>query len=233
MTNDKIHKTNILNVNIKNYTECGWCSDNANQEILSIPWAIWSQWLYISQRMGKREWGAVYWVKDYIVTGFKIPRQEISSVDCEFKEELGGDGIIHSHHNMEAFHSSQDDTHARNLYQYSIVLTNSDGYVATKRVKLPCGAFGYVQMSLKIVELPEVDLTKIDEKNKELVVEHPERESVQHAQLDELEMNCEDCVKYDCHNCEIFLTMQEIESGMSFSEAEVGLLSKNRKEPLR
>ena len=214
MNNIQNNTSNILNVSIKNYPECGWCSDKTNEEILNIPWPIWSQWLFVSQRMGKKEWGAVFWVKDNTIINFKVPKQEVTSVDCEFKEELGGDGIIHSHHDMGAFHSSQDDTHARNLYQYSIVLSNSDGSICTKRVKLPCGAFGYMQARLRIVDLPGIDLAKIAEKKKDPLAEHPEERFEQEARLDELGMQCEECVKSDCSNCEIFLAMQEMEAGI-------------------
>ena len=218
MNNIQNNTSNILNVSIKNYPECGWCSDKTNEEILNIPWPIWSQWLFVSQRMGKKEWGAVFWVKDNTITNFKVPKQEVTSVDCEFKEELGGDGIIHSHHDMGAFHSSQDDTHARNLYQYSIVLTNSDGSICTKRVKLPCGAFGYMQVRLRIIDLPEVDFAKIGEKKREFLAELPEKGLLQQDQFDELQMHCEECVKADCHSCETFLAMQEMEAGLLDAE---------------
>lgn len=215
MNNIQNNASNILNVIIKNYTDCGWCSDRTNEEILDIPWSVWSQWLFISQRMGKKEWGAIFWIKDNTITSFKIPQQEINSVECEFKEELGGDGIIHSHHDMGAFHSSQDDTHARNLYQYSIVLSNSEGSICTKRVKLPCGAYGYMQVRLKIIDLPELDFAKIGEKKKEFFAMHPEEKFRQEARFDELEMQCEECVRHDCHSCEIFLAIQKTEAGMS------------------
>lgn len=188
-------ESNILEVKIKNYGECGFCQDKDNQETLKIPWGIWSQWTYISSRMGDKEWGGVFWVKDDVITGFKIPKQEVSSVDCEFKEELGGDGIVHSHHDMGAFHSSQDDTHARNLYAYSIVIANSKGSIATKRVKLPCSGFGYVKIKLQLVELPLIDLSKIREKTVELV---PQTAS----ELQASEQPCENCQTGDCENCE-------------------------------
>lgn len=214
MNNIQNNASNILNVNIKNYTDCGWCSDKTNEEILNIPWSIWSQWLFISQRMGKKEWGAIFWVEDGAVTGFKIPKQEVSSVECAFKEELGGDGIIHSHHDMGAFHSSQDDAHARNLYRYSIVLSNSYGSICTKRLKLPCGAFGYVQVRLGIVDLPETDLEKIGEIKREATSEQSEEELCLQARYDGLQMQCEECARSDCYGCEIFLAMQKIEAGM-------------------
>jgi hypothetical protein len=195
LENDLLKKSNILEVKIKNYGECGFCSDRDNQENLKIPWNIWSQWLYISQCMGDKEWGAVFWVKDNTVTGFKIPTQEVTSVDCEFKEELGGDGIIHSHHDMGAFHSLQDDAHARNLYTYSIVIANSKGSIATKRVKLPCNGFGYVKIQLQLVELPAIDLSKISQRARELI---PEATS----EFEESEYPCDSCQTGDCENCE-------------------------------
>jgi len=214
MDNIQNSASNILNVSVKNYTDCGWCSDKAKEEILNIPWSIWSLWLFISQRMGKKEWGAIFWVKDNIVTGFKIPKQEVNVVECAFKEELGGDGIIHSHHDMGAFHSSQDDAHARNLYQYSIVLSNSDGSICTKKLKLPCGSFGYMQVRLGIIDLPEIDLAKIGEKKREPAPEQPGEELFQEARCDELQMQCEECARIDCYGCEIFIAMQKMEAGM-------------------
>jgi len=187
-------RSNILDVKIKNYGECGYCVDHDHKETLKIPWSIWSQWQYISQRMGDKEWGAVFWVKDNTITSFKIPKQEVGSVDCEFKEELGGDGIIHSHHDMGAFHSSQDDAHARNLYTYSIVIANAKGSIATKRVKLPCNGFGYVKIQLQLVDLPEIDLSKINEKTRELAFEAQ-------STFKEEENPCESCQTADCENC--------------------------------
>ena len=192
----KTKKSNILDVEIKNYGECGFCSGIDNKETLKIPWAIWSQWMYISRLMQDKEWGAIFWVKDNTITSFKIPKQEVTSVECEFKEELGGDGIIHSHHDMGAFHSSQDDAHARNLYTYSIVTANSKGSIATKRVKLPCNGFGYVKIELKIVDLPEIDLSKISEKAKEMIPEAS-------FGFGEDEYSCADCQTGDCENCQL------------------------------
>ena len=192
----KTKKSNILDVEIKNYGECGFCSGIDNKETLKIPWSIWSQWMYISRLMQDKEWGAIFWVKDNTITSFKIPKQEVTSVECEFKEELGGDGIIHSHHDMGAFHSSQDDAHARNLYTYSIVTANSKGSIATKRVKLPCNGFGYVKIELKIIDLPEIGLSKISEKAKEMI---PEASFGFGAD----EYSCDDCQTGDCENCQL------------------------------
>ena len=209
LENGYTKKSNILDVKVEYYGECGFCSKKDNQEILNIPWNIWSQWMYISQRMGEKEWGAVFWVKDNAISSFKIPKQEVGSVDCEFKEELGGDGIIHSHHDMGAFHSSQDDAHARNLYTYSIVTANSKGSIATKRVKLPCNGFGYVKIKLQLVELPGIDLSKISERTRELV---PEATS----EFQGNELPCDVCQSGDCENCQYmgapYLACQDCET---------------------
>ena len=190
-------KSNILDVEIKNYGECGFCSCMDNKETLKIPWSIWSQWIYISRLMQDKEWGAIFSVKDNTITGFKIPKQEVTSVECEFKEDLGGDGIIHSHHDMGAFHSSQDDAHARNLYVYSIVIANSKGSIATKRVKLPCNGFGYTKVELELIDLPQIDLSKISERVKELAPEIS-------PGLQEDDNPCENCQTGDCENCNLF-----------------------------
>ncbi len=197
--------SNVLGVKVKDYGECDYCSDKDNQETLKIPWSIWSQWLYVSQHMKDKEWGAVFWVKDSTITGFKIPRQEVNSVECEFKEELGGDGIIHSHHDMGAFHSSQDDHHARNLYVYSIVITNSKGSLVTKRVKLPCKGFGYVKVELRLVDCPDMDISRITEKELFSPMFSAKERHKELGFKDEM-LPCDRCVTQDCQNCAHFYT---------------------------
>jgi hypothetical protein len=154
--------SNILEVEVKNYGECGFCKEE--KETLNIPWSIYSQWLFLLNQIKGKEWGGVLTIKDKTVTEFKIPKQEVDATNCEFKEELGGEGIIHSHHDMGAFHSGQDDNHARNLYTYSIVISTT-GIITTKQKKLPCGGFGYINVDLKIIDSPIMDLSKIKEKN--------------------------------------------------------------------
>jgi len=202
MQNKTLTKSsNLLDVKVENYGECGWCSSPSNTIVLNIPWTIWTQWLHISRQMGNKEWGAVFWVKDNSIIDFKIPLQEVSSADCEFKEELGGDGMIHSHHNMGAFHSSQDDHHARNLYDYSIVLSNTNGYEATMRKKLPCGGFGYGKVQLRLTECPDVDFSKILEKKQELFTTAPSENETQEQLEFEEDLPCERCTTFDCNSC--------------------------------
>lgn len=205
LKDDLEKNTNLLDVKVRNYGECGYCFEAKNKVVLNILWEIWSQWMYLCQRMGGKEWGAVFWVKDNTITHFKIPKQEVNSTECEFKEELGGDGMVHSHHNMEAFHSFQDDHHARNLYEYSIVLSNAKGYEATKRIKLPCEGFGYVKVELYLIGCPAMDLSKISEKKHEFIPETPFRDEQQrHLNFDSDESPCYQCASHDCDSCEFF-----------------------------
>jgi len=200
-------KSNLLDVKVKDYGECSFCLDEENKETLKIPWNIYSQWLYIIQNMSGREWGAVFWVKDNAITSFKIPKQKVNSTECEFEEDLGGDGIVHSHHDMGAFHSAQDDHHARNLYSYSIVLTNQKGYAATKRIKLTCGGFGYLKVELHLTGCPEISLAKISDK----IALHsvsPAQNTEKQSEFNLQDVPCENCTTKDCQNCGYFYSAQ-------------------------
>lgn len=159
-----VKNSNVLDVKVKNYGECAWCKDES-EIVLKISWEIWSRWLYISSQMKGKEWGGIFSVEGDNITNFKLPEQEVGSVEVEFKEDLVGDGVVHSHHGMKAFHSNQDDHHCRNLYKYSIVLSDNDGYEATKRLMLPCGGWGYIGVKLEITDKPILDMDKIKEKS--------------------------------------------------------------------
>ncbi len=192
--------SNLLDIEVKNYGECGWCVDEDNRGTLDIPWEIWSRWLFLSQQMRDKEWGGVFWVKDGTIDEFKIPVQQVTSVNCEFEEELGGNGIVHSHHNMDAFHSPEDDAHARNVYEYSIVLSNKGTYEATKKTKLPCGAFGYVKLRLNLLGCPsDIDFSKITEEKEELFSEVKKRKKLREETIfSEEEDFCGLCYPEEC-----------------------------------
>lgn len=162
---------NILGIVSKDYKECGFCKTK-DKETLYVSWETWSRWLYINSKMGSNEWTGVYDVRDKYLHNFRLPKQEVSSGECEMLEDLGGNGVVHSHHNMGAFHSSQDDKHCRNLYEYSIVLTNNNGYEACRRIKLPCGGFGYVEVEIVLYKVPKVELDKIKERSN-VITEYP------------------------------------------------------------
>lgn len=201
--------SNILDVTVKNYTECGYCSDPENKIQLNVPWEIYSTWLYLSDQVGDKEWAGVFAVRDGVVADFKIPEQEIASASVEFKEEIGGNGIVHSHHNMGAFHSSEDDKHCRNVYEYSIVLSNSKGYVASKRVEVPCGAFAYLNVELVITGMPaDIDLSKMTEKQHLKEDTNKDQQSGLYPDIpwpDDYSFEdtpCIECATHDCTHCE-------------------------------
>lgn len=207
-----LKNSNILNVEVKNYSECGYCSDPENKIKLNIPWEIYTEWLYLSNQIGKKEWAGVFKVKDGTVADFRIPEQEVSADSVEFKEELGGNGIVHSHHGMGAFHSTQDEKHCRNLYDYSVVISNSNGYVASKRIELPCNAFGYLHVELIITGIPPgIDLSKITEKvdskttdSRNSQYHHPDlipdEPLIEGIKIDDIP--CDECLSFNCHECQ-------------------------------
>jgi hypothetical protein len=213
---EKEKNSNLLEVEVKNYSECGFCKEKETEEKLIVPFNIFSQWLYLLFVMGDKEWGGVFWVKDQRIVEFKIPQQEVTSGDCEFKEELGGDGIIHSHHNMGAFHSAQDDRQSRNLYKYSIVISNS-GYEASAKVKLPCDGWGYTTLKLMLEDTP-ISTEKIEVKSFSYDKYYDDnydygynynkpkrrKDYQQNFPFEEnKKKNCEICSTFDCEDCPI------------------------------
>lgn len=148
MSNTK--NTNVLGVENKIY-ECGFCKKQP--ETLIVPWEIYSQWLMISHKMGKLEWGAVGKVADGKVISFTIPKQEVTGTECEFKEELGGNLHVHSHHTMGAFASGTDYAHVLSNFEYSLILSAVD-YKAFKKTALPCGGYGYANVTVTIEGMP-------------------------------------------------------------------------------
>lgn len=77
------------------------------------------------------------------VTDLFIPKQEVSTGDVNVK---GFDfppsmvGVIHSHHNMGAFFSSQDEGNVNKHHKLSIVVDSGGRYKATIKARVPCGA---------------------------------------------------------------------------------------------
>lgn len=156
-----VKDSNILNVESKIYKNCGKCEKEEDIE-LTIPIEIWAQWLFINGKFPNKEWLGVFWVVDNRIVKFYIPKQEVSYGECEMLEDVGGNGIVHWHHTMGAFHSGQDDKHCRNLYDWSIVLS-TEGRVVNKRVQIPCGGFVYMKGELEIEGI-ECDISNISEK---------------------------------------------------------------------
>jgi hypothetical protein len=168
-------ENNPFDVEVLDVTgKCAWCDkQKAEEQRIDIPYPIWQDFQFLMGRFPSLEWGAIYNVEPVgdagchgKVTDFIIPEQVVTGSEVEFTEEkdLGGNGIVHSHHSMGGFHSHTDDTSARNLYDYSIVLSTKEN-ICTRRMKTPCGGFGYVKCKIVITELPErIALDKIKKK---------------------------------------------------------------------
>ena len=139
--------SNIFDIKIQYHEKCGFCDDL--KPVITVTEEIWKKWQYICGELPNDEWTGVLTIKDDKIIDFKIPKQEVKATECEILEELGGNGVVHWHHSIGAFHSSQDDKHCRNLYDWSIVLSTT-GFVVSKKVKLPCGAFKHVDAKMTI-----------------------------------------------------------------------------------
>lgn len=218
-------KHNIFGIK-SNIYDCGFCK--AEKATLKVPYAIYSQWLWLLNNNGKNEWGGYFTVKDSVVTNWHLPEQEVTSVEVLFKEESsnGYNGYVHSHHSMGAGHSHTDDTSLRNHKEYSIVLTHTS-YEASMKKKLPCKGFSYIDVDLEILDAPDLDLSKIKEKEVTAVTSYWDRkDDVPGAQWDKdkgerdfydfygyNEKNKDkDLVKW-CHNCQADLSEEEILQG--------------------
>jgi Prokaryotic homologs of the JAB domain len=225
-----VKDTNILNIEVDNYDDCGFCKNTQKHESLKISWKIWSEWKLISQYMGDKEWAAVLWVEDNEIKRYQIPKQTVGGIEVELEEELGGNGLVHSHHKMGAFHSPQDDKHAKNLYEYSIVISSDDN-ICTRKISLPCNGFGYADVSIVITDVPVIDISMIKEKEYQSHVltsggyvrqdsydwgephtwagkdaREIAEEKDQRAKEEEIwQRYCESCTKYDCESCEHFI----------------------------
>lgn len=81
--------------------------------------------------------------KEVAVTDLFIPKQEVSAGDVQVKRfdfPPGMVGVIHSHHDMGAFFSSQDEGNVNKHHKLSIVVDSGGRYKATIKVRVPCGA---------------------------------------------------------------------------------------------
>lgn len=138
---------NVLGVENKVYKCCDYSKTKEAEHII-IPKNIYSEWLFAMNFLPKEEWIATFKVEDNKVISYNI-RAIGSSALVEFEDNKNCNGVVHSHHSMGAFHSGQDDSQCRNLYTYSIVIA-FDNVIATKKVKLPCGGFGYIDCNIEV-----------------------------------------------------------------------------------
>lgn len=153
---------NILDLKTDIHKNCDYCKKEKKE--LKIPFRYWSEWLYLLSKYPNKEWGIVFWVNNNNVIDYKIPPQEVTATEVVFKEDLGGDGMLHSHHSMGNGFSSQDDIQARNLYEWNLILSHT-GLNGCYKTKLPCGSYGYQDINVSIIDTPIILTENIKDKN--------------------------------------------------------------------
>jgi hypothetical protein len=212
----------IIDSEIKVYSECGWCKNKSESITLSDKVIV--QIISLCKKYESKEWGAVFTVRDGVVTELLIPKQIVSGSAVEFLEELGGNGCIHSHNNMDAFWSTTDNTTFRDRYEYSIVINNKLEYNACHRVKLPCGGFGYQDLVVRwgnyiIPENKIQDYVTLPTYSPSLPVSNyvTVRDNMtgtweyQEAIADLMSEICSDCSVRECRNCKVPLVIDRME----------------------
>jgi len=222
----------LIDSSIEIYSECGWCKGRGKGESITLSDKAVAQIISLCKKFDNKEWGAVFTVKDGIVGEILIPKQKVSGASVEFIEELGGNGCIHSHNTMDAFWSKTDDTTFRDRYEYSIVVNNKLEYKACHRVKLPCGGFGYQDITVQwgTYAVPEdkihedklgypTALTVHPKYSQSLPVSDykivedsiPEAWGYQEAVADVMSSICSECSLQECRNCKVPLMIDKLE----------------------
>lgn len=75
-----------------------------------------------------------------------IPKQTRDGGECEQREKLTP-YVIHSHHNMGSFFSMTDVEQSISEHELSIVINNDGEMKAVLCGELPCGSFGYREIT--------------------------------------------------------------------------------------
>lgn len=96
---------------------------------------------------------------DWHVLELQIPEQEVQAAHVEPTETIHAPGVIHSHVNMSATFSANDDEYINSNHDFSIVVNKNAQVSVVQRVKLPCGALILSDSSLE-VDYPEPEETE-------------------------------------------------------------------------
>jgi len=145
----KAKEKNILGVKVEIFSSCGRI-ENAKKETVKIPYEIYSLWQLLLLKYEKLEWGGVFNVVDGEVRDFRIPKQEVGWASVGFKEELGGNGVIHSHNTMGNFFSTTDHDTCINLFDYGFVISNDGKIQGVHKVATACGGYVYTKIDIEI-----------------------------------------------------------------------------------
>lgn len=139
------------------FKNCDWCGSR-DKRVLYIPYDLWLWWhdrttvrprLELLALIQATE--AVGNVEGWMVTKMWLPKQRVTSVECEILESSGeANGMIHSHHGMSAKMSSQDEKELLPAYGISIVTNHDREVEAYERVTLPCGGIGFRKLEVLV-----------------------------------------------------------------------------------
>ena len=145
--------------------DCSWC-EKSEKVTIKISWAVYTVIKQLCVQI-KDEWQMLLIGEvdgpEVLITGYYIPRQEVSgadvkNLDCISKDFIAENKIvatIHSHSSMGVFFSSVDDEKTNlSTIKYHIVTNNEGAYKACQQITLPCG----------LVQLKDADMTlQLDE----------------------------------------------------------------------
>jgi len=168
--NDSIDNGTIIDTSIIAHKCCPFVE---NPEVI-IPKDIWEDILWIKREMDNKEF-AIYLVGNsilprYYIFGYIIPTQRVSSTSVEIEdfdiEEKYKNKIIghmHSHGNMNAFHSGTDIEHFN--YPIHIVIGENNETVCTIREYVWCGHLLKSEGKIIIEDIEKnIDISMIKEK---------------------------------------------------------------------
>lgn len=107
----------------------------------------------------------------WLVNGFEVPEQEVTTTSVEIIEDIACEGIYHSHVNMAASFSSTDDDYANNSHNFSIVGNKKGDLSAVAMIDLPCGVTRVVPTTVEIL-VADLDASMEKIKTKAITYAH-------------------------------------------------------------
>lgn len=135
---------------------CDYLAADKAVPTLTWPRELWDQWKAATHFNTNLEILALFRVDSTnTVTELHFPPQEVEKAACQVLEQDGQwDGLIHSHHDMGAFFSSDDKATALPNYRFNVVTCHKGDYKGAERITLPCGGLGFRDLTVE-VEQPE------------------------------------------------------------------------------
>lgn len=136
--------------------KCDYLESKKEARTLVFAADVWAMWQAATRVRDSLEILALGKVVDGRVVELHIPAQEVSGGACELREQNGHyDLMIHSHHSMGAFFSSDDKATALPNYRYNVVTSHKGDAEAVERINLPCGGMGFTKVEVQYETPPE------------------------------------------------------------------------------